>query len=387
MRLLTKYHISDNTVNKSLVPLAVPLLLFDSNLKRIWKDTGSLFIAFFLGAISTIVGTIITIVSFFGTSTASASTGSILTTLPQGEGWKIASALMARHIGGAVNFVAVADTLGVSGSSVTAAIAADNVVVALYFGFLFLISKSGMEDDEVEQQIINEQEDEEKNVVIKDPEDLSSSDNNDNISLTSIGTSITIASLFVWLGKILTKIYFASSPSASPLPMISILTVCAATAFPNYFSSLRSSATAIGILFMQMFFAVSGSAGSISLVLKKAPSLFVFSFFQISFHFITLYLLGKTFNWLIIGKILNNNQNKKKKVKTIPMRELYLASNANVGGPTTAAAMAQAKGWDRLILPSLLIGILGYATATWISLSLCPLLIRLLSSPAVIANV
>lgn len=51
-------------------------------------------------------------------------------------------------------------------------------------------------------------------------------------------------------------------------------------------------------------------------------------------------------------------------------RELYLASNANVGGPTTAAAMATAKGWKRLILPALLVGILGYASATPIALLL-----------------
>jgi len=61
----------------------------------------------------------------------------------------------------------------------------------------------------------------------------------------------------------------------------------------------------------------------------------------------------------------------------IPPRELYLASNANVGGPTTAAAMAQAKQWNRLVLPALLIGVLGYASATAIALALGPVLLRL----------
>ena len=53
---------------------------------------------------------------------------------------------------------------------------------------------------------------------------------------------------------------------------------------------------------------------------------------------------------------------------------LYLASNANVGGPTTAAAMAQAKEWSGLVLPALLVGILGYATATPIALALAQVL-------------
>jgi hypothetical protein len=61
----------------------------------------------------------------------------------------------------------------------------------------------------------------------------------------------------------------------------------------------------------------------------------------------------------------------------LPIQELHLASNANVGGPTTAAAMAQAKQWKRLVLPALLVGILGYAIATGIALALGPILLRL----------
>ena len=51
-------------------------------------------------------------------------------------------------------------------------------------------------------------------------------------------------------------------------------------------------------------------------------------------------------------------------------RDLAVASNAAVGGPTTAAAMAAAKRWDDLVLPGLLVGILGYATGTFAALAL-----------------
>lgn len=40
--------------------------------------------------------------------------------------------------------------------------------------------------------------------------------------------------------------------------------------------------------------------------------------------------------------------------------EILLSTNAAIGGPTTAAAMAIAKGWNTLIIPVMLSGIWGY---------------------------
>jgi len=97
-------------INKYLVPLAVPLFLFDSDIRRVIRDAGSLLIAFIVGAVSTIIGTI--------------ATFSLIPLTSLGEdGWKVACALNSRHIGGAINFVAVADTLNIDGSVVSAAIA------------------------------------------------------------------------------------------------------------------------------------------------------------------------------------------------------------------------------------------------------------------------
>ena len=339
-----KKMVLDNLVNRSLVPLAVPLLLFDSDLRRVFADTGTLLIAFIIGAFSTIAGTL-SVFPFIP-----------LTSLGNNEGWKIASALAARHIGGAVNFVAVAETLDVSGSSITAAIAADNVVIALYFALLFSISKPGMQDEDGKLSSSLKSSQEYKDGPV-DAENLSAPENKtSDVTLSNISTSLTISSSLVFLGGVLTKMMLPAGTSS--LPLISILTVSSATIFPSFFRKLRSTGTAIGILFMQMFFAVSGLGGSIALVLQKAPSLFLFSIMQIAVHFMTLVGIGKY-------------------IFKLPSRELYLASNANVGGPTTAAAMAQAKDWTRLILPSLLIGILGYATATPIALSLGPILKRL----------
>jgi len=326
-------------VNTNLIPLAIPLLLYDSNLRRVISDTGTLLIAFLVGTISTIIGTILTYPLFPLKSLGA-------------DGWKVASALAARHIGGAINFVAVSETLNVSGSAVSAAIAADNVVVALYFALLFSLATEG-EDEEEEKSSVQSNVNDEPSAIVRDPENVSNSGG--DITMPSIAMSLTVASCIVTVGKLLTTALF---PATSALPMISVVTVLSATLFPTFFHNLAFTGTSIGVIFMQMFFAASGAAGSIRLVMQKAPSLFIFSALQVAIHFVSLMGIGRG-------------------ILRLKSNELYLASNANVGGPTTAAAMAQAKEWKRLVLPALLVGILGYATATPIALALGQILLKL----------
>ena len=100
---------SDSTVNQFLVPLAVSMLLFDSDLKRVFRDTGTLLVAFLVGAIATVVGTLVAYPLLPARS------------LGPDVGRRVACALAGRHIGGAINFVAVAETLNIEASAVSAA--------------------------------------------------------------------------------------------------------------------------------------------------------------------------------------------------------------------------------------------------------------------------
>lgn len=235
------------------------------------------------------------------------------------------------------------------------AVAADNVVVALYFAFLFYISKPGDSDSDNSNDLATSDVEETKPIIAELAVEQEVQGKS-SITLPTLAISISVASTLVSLGRYFTKLLLPTGTSA--LPLISTLTVVAATIFPKFFARISETGTALGITFIQMFFAASGAAGSIRLVLQQAPALFAFSALQIGVHFATLMAIGKG-------------------IFRLPNRELYLASNANVGGPTTAAAMAQAKEWKRLVLPALLIGILGYATATGIALSLGPVLVRL----------
>ena len=61
-------------------------------------------------------------------------------------------------------------------------------------------------------------------------------------------------------------------------------------------------------------------------------------------------------------------------MRCLTLPQLLIASNANIGGPATASALAMGSRWPSLISPSLLVGNAGYAIATPLAILLYALI-------------
>ena len=58
----------------------------------------------------------------------------------------------------------------------------------------------------------------------------------------------------------------------------------------------------------------------------------------------------------------------------LDLAEVMIASNACILGPVPAAALAASKGWRPLVTPGILVGLFGYAVATFIGIGFTALL-------------
>jgi uncharacterized membrane protein len=306
-----------------LVPIAIPLLLFKADLRRIIKEAGPTLLAFVFGAIGTILGTIIA-----------------FNTISLGiEGWKLAGIFCSTYIGGSMNFVASAEAMHInSGELLTAGVAADNLVMTLYFIVLFalpsvkLLIKLYPTHHEDNKEKINSQ--------------IDDVDEDDKINMLDMSKALAIAIAVCALGFALEAFI---SVKGTGILIITAIIVLIATIFPKQIGTIKG-ADKIGTMLMQVFFAAIGASANVLVVLKVGPVLFFFAALILLIHLTFILLAGKLFK--------------------LDLAEIVIASNANMGGPTTAAAMAVARKWKALVIPAILCGTLGYAIATFIGVGL-----------------
>lgn len=330
-----------------IIPLAIPLLLFHVNFKKIWQESGRLLIIFLLSSIGTVAGTIL---SFFV----------LKDHIPYLD--KIGGMMSASYVGGGVNFAAMAAKFETPGEMVSATIVADNLMMALYFIVLMAIPAITFFRKRFPHPHISEVE----NAVL-DGEGETQAESfwkRKDISLKDIALAMGTAFFLVVISFKLAELFGSWIPSGEDASfginllaglfgdkylILTTITFLSLALFPNYFERINGSQE-LGTFLIYLFFVVIGIPASIGLILQNAPLLLIFVAIIVALNMVISLTAGKLFKF--------------------NLEEILLVSNANIGGPTTAAAMAIAKGWTNLIGPILVVGTIGYIIGNYIGTTL-----------------
>ena len=321
-----------------VVMLAVPIMLFKANLRKIWLESGRTFLAFHIAAIGTVVGSILGLL-FFGRW------------MP--EALQVAAMITGSYIGGTVNFVAMSSQFQASQNVINASIVADNLNMALYFFVLLAIPNILF----FRRHYAHPYE-KAANEGIREGENRAASYwGRKEISLLDIAKVVAAGFILVavsvrlagWMGAAPSLPAALQGILGSKYFVVTTLTVVIVTLFPKFFEEARGSQE-IGTFLIYIFLVVIGTPASIKAILLQSPIILLFCAFVVVVNMAVTLLVGKLFGF--------------------NLEELLVSSNATIGGPTTAAAMAISKGWDDLVLPAMLVGVWGYVIGNWIAIAL-----------------
>ncbi|MDF2676885.1 MAG: hypothetical protein K0Q97_1198 [Bacillota bacterium] len=323
-----------------IVPLAVPLLLFKADLRKIWKESGRTFLAFNIGAVGTLLGAIIA--SFL-----------LAKFIPETN--KAAAMMTGSYIGGGINFVAMSDAFQATKNQVNALIVADNLNMAIYFMVLMIIPATSFFRKHYGHPYEDKVELADKSAAgVAGQTKAGSYWGKKEISLLDMAKALGTTFVIVFVSTEISKAINATAAPAlikgifgSKYLLLTTITCILATAFPKFLGEIRG-AQEIGTFMIYIFFVVIGAPADLKVIIMQSPILLVFCLI------IVIVNMAVTFG---VGKIFKLN-----------VEELCIASNANVGGPTTAAAMAIAKGWEDLVLPAMLVGVYGYVIGNYVGL-------------------
>lgn len=306
--------------------------------------------AFLVGAVGSVAGVA---TSFYVATTYARGAFA----LPRETAAQIAGAVTATYVGGSVNLFAVASAVGLvgatsaGGSSLLGALAAADIfLMSAYFSFLVAVHKTLAASPSLDLEPLQGKS------RLNEPEtgpDAPGGGWRESFrnSATSTLALIVIGSTICLLGN--------TVADSSPLPgtstmVVTLLTVGVTRLLARFVSdfqaSLSRTAPLVATVLLNGFFGSVGASGRLADVVGVAPAIFVFASLALAVH-IAVMATG--------AAVLNRCCGAGLRVD-----DLIVASNANIGGPSTAATFAGLLGKDELVVPAAVWGTVGYAIAT-----------------------
>ncbi|HZW60555.1 MAG TPA: DUF819 family protein [Woeseiaceae bacterium] len=315
-----------NHIAGFLVPVAIPLLLMRADFRTIYRESGPMFVAFLVAAAATVAGALV---------------GAWVIDMGPLEA-EIAGTVTSSYIGGSLNFVATAEAVGIKDSSIyVAGLSADAVGAVFFLLALMLLPASRLVRAAMPSSFIDRD-----SGSVPGGEEVSAAPDAAPFQPAEVANGLAVSLVVCALAAALTS--YAGVDSLFILAVTALSLVVANVAKPV----LRhvSSEFGLGTLFMYIFFVAIGAGANLADVLGAALPILLFIVVMVLVHLCVLVAAGR--------------------VLKLDLAEVMIASNACILGPAPAAALAASKGWKPLVAPGILVGLFGYAIATFIGVAL-----------------
>ena len=314
-----------SVIEGPLTSLAIAWLLLAVNLSDLKVAGPRMIGAFLLASAGTALGAFV---------------GAILLSGTFGEStWKLAGVFTGTYSGGSVNFVSVGREVNLPDTLFAGATAADALTTGIWLAVCLILPiwlgrfyKEAIPGEGEASQS------EEQAHPFFDKIPLSTLD---LANLLAVGLGLVLLS--EWLGRII--------PSVPGV--VWLTTLALGVGHLKFFRSERG-ALQLGNLALHFFFVLIGIHSRISEILAVGVEVFYFTLVVVGVHGLVVFGVGRLIR--------------------MDVGSLAVASQAAVGGPSSALAVAVSREWRGLVLPGIIVGLLGYALGTYLGLSVAVLL-------------
>lgn len=306
MGLLPEHSAIHDIIDTYLVPCGICAFMFGSHVKSIMQHGPKL-------------------AGVFMFSAATVTLSAFLTNKIINIGFyqqDVIAMLTASYIGGAANFLFMSKFLEFDHKNILAILmAADNLVMATYFVFIGLIGEARPEQPS--RILINKIEWKQYSRAL------------------AVIVCITFPILYI--------AQFFPEYQYLKYVILTVSAIAITNLFPSFTSDIKE-AHFIGNIFFMLFFCAIGTGVNFDLTGSTMHGLLLCAGLLVAIHFMLLYVFGRL-------------------LLKIDMEHLIIASNACLGGSSTAVAFAKSKHWHHMITTAAIMGVIGYATANFIAIS------------------
>lgn len=298
--------------------LAIAWLLISVRLDDLREAGPTMLLAFLIGVVGTVVGAVV------GAVVLSGAFGD--------QAWKLAGVTTGTYSGGSLNFVAIGRELGLPASLFAAATAADNIVTAVWFGATLLLPLWLARGTKVRAEVPG-----------RTASALPSIHESPALRVLDLTALFALGFTLIWASDRLA----AAVPTVPAVLWLTTLALAAGQIPPV---RRLSGAMLLGTVALHLFFTLMGISSRVGEIARVGPQVLYLMMIVVAVHGTLLYGVGR--------------------LARLSPGTLSVASQAAIGGPTTAMAMAIARRWPGLILPGMAAGLLGYAIGNYLGLGI-----------------